>query len=362
MKLKIIQIIQSPQLRGVEIFTSRLSNQLLALGHDVLLISLMKGSETLPFHGKAIHLGLTPKSKLVDFTGYRRLAAVIRDFKPDIVQANSGDTLKYAVLSKVFSGWDATLIFRNASMVSSYIRRAVVKMFNQYLYSKVDRVISVSDVTRQDLVGLFPFLSARAMTIPIGIEAISLNKADKLVRRFIHIGGFTFEKDHHRLVKIYQQYVREGGDGELWFAGDGPLRPEIEKLVADLHLGDQVKFLGNVRQPLDVLAGSMALLLSSRIEGLPAVILEAFYCRVPVIAFDVGAVGELVKTNDTGYLVDHNSDQEFISAMHSISTGSADEQLIDRAHKLTINRFTIPAVAAEFEKAYYALRKTERTG
>jgi glycosyltransferase involved in cell wall biosynthesis len=52
------------------------------------------------------------------------------------------------------------------------------------------------------------------------------------------------------------------------------------------------------------------LLLPSKIEGLPAVIPEAFYCKTPVVAYNVGGIAELIKNNVTGWLVEKMMKQD----------------------------------------------------
>ena len=52
-----------------------------------------------------------------------------------------------------------------------------------------------------------------------------------------------------------------------------------------------------------MLSGAKALVMPSKIEGLPAVILEAMYCRIPVIAYEVGGIGEVLQRKETGWAV-----------------------------------------------------------
>src|SRR5688572_32596733 len=58
----------------------------------------------------------------------------------DIVQANAGDTLKYAVLSRLFFGWKARIVFRNASTISQYIRNPISRLYNRWLYRHTDYI------------------------------------------------------------------------------------------------------------------------------------------------------------------------------------------------------------------------------
>jgi hypothetical protein len=57
------------------------------------------------------------KKRWWDFKHYAKLANIIKKGQYDLVQANAGDTLKYASLSKKIFGWKAKLVFRNANKI-----------------------------------------------------------------------------------------------------------------------------------------------------------------------------------------------------------------------------------------------------
>src|SRR5688572_8419841 len=206
--MKIFQLIQKPQLRGAEIFACQLSAELNKKGHECVVITLFPGESNLPFAGRIIPLGLSKKNRFLDWSGWKKLADLVEKEKPDIVQANAGDTLKYATLSKLIFRWKAKIIFRNASTVSLYIKSPIVKGWNAALYSLTDHVISVSQYTRNDFMNTFPRVSNRVSVVPIGIvvdneTASSLQKNDSAI--LLHVGGFTFEKNHAGLLRILKE-------------------------------------------------------------------------------------------------------------------------------------------------------------
>jgi len=96
--------------------------------------------------------------------------------------------------------------------------------------------------------------------------------------------------------------------------GDGPHRAALESRIVDLALQDRVEMHGHVPGAFDQLETAGALLLTSRHEGQPLVILEALARGCPVVAYDVhygpadmiddGRSGVLVKSGDREALVD----------------------------------------------------------
>jgi glycosyltransferase involved in cell wall biosynthesis len=97
--------------------------------------------------------------------------------------------------------------------------------------------------------------------------------------------------------------VRRGiPDAELHVAGDGSLRPEAERLAAQLGLEGAVRFLGNREDVPELLATAECALLASDYEGCPLAVVEAMAAGVAVAATKAGGTGELVEPGRTGEL------------------------------------------------------------
>lgn len=347
-------------------FASQLANLLTSLGHECKVIALFDGKAQLPYKGTITILNPTGKRKLVDVAGWKKLAGIIQEWKPDVVQANAGDTLKYAVFSKLFFRWQAPIVFRNASTVSNYIKSGTAKLFNGFLYSKVDGVASVSAYTRNDLIALFPSVADKASVIPVGVDMQSLPARDRSGRKnpvILHVGGFSFEKNHIGIIDIFERIRKNIPEAVLWLVGDGPLRPSIEEKVAQRGLTDSVRFWGYQNKTLSIMHDADVLILPSILEGLPAVILEAFYCRIPVVAYSVGGISEVVRPGETGYLLAKNDAQGFAQAVQDVLRDpSVATELIDRAYQLVLDQYNNQDIAGRFAAFYSRLLKHKTHG
>ena len=95
------------------------------------------------------------------------------------------------------------------------------------------------------------------------------------------------------------------GDPRLRFfiAGDGALRPAVERAIAKADLGGAVHLLGWRDDVPELLAATDIFLLTSLFEGLPRVALQAMAASVPVVATDTGGIAEVVVPGETGLLV-----------------------------------------------------------
>lgn len=352
--MRTLQLIQKKQYRGAEIFSCQLSNNLLELGHQVRVVSIYEGDADLPFKGVVESLDRPMSKRYYDFRGWKMLAAIIKEYKPDILQANAADTLKYAIFSKIIHQWQTPVIFRNASASSFYIKDVFSKYLNRFLLERTSLVLSVSQASKKDLNQIFPFTEKFSQVLPVGVEGNKmiggLQAFDKTLKHIFHIGSFTKEKNHIRIIAIYEKVNKRMPGTLLHLIGEGPLFKEIQESVRQKKLQNSVVFHGGVRNPYTYLNEADLLILPSLVEGLPAVLLEAMYCKIPVIAFDVGGISEIV-TETTGSLVAFNDEEQFVELTLEILK-KPDQQKIENAYDMVANHYTNQHIAQKFLKAY----------
>lgn len=355
----IFQLIQKPQFRGAELFACQLSGHLEKLGHQVIVISLFEGRSKLPFTGEKIQLNRSFSWRLIDYKGWFLLSKLIQKYQPDIIQCNAGDTLKYAVISKKIFGWKQPIVFRNASMVSLYVTNPIVKFINGWLYRNTDTIISVSENSKRDLIVLFPENQQKTTVVPVGIESFQIKdvkwKSDKMATfNIIHVGGFSFEKNHKGLLSIFQKVLETHPNVHLHLLGEGPLKSSIQQLVASMNLEDKVIFYGWVSNPIDYIANADVLVLPSIIEGLPGVILEAMSVKTVVVAYDVGGISEIIEHNSTGFLVPKNDELNFVNYIN-IALKEDLSKIIKNASIFVNEKYRNNRIARIFEKKYLSI-------
>ncbi|CAM4345192.1 glycosyltransferase [Gillisia limnaea] len=355
--MRILQIIQQKQYRGAEIFACQLSSHLMNLGNEVEIVSIYDGDALLPFKNEIPTLSNQDSNRYLDLQGWKKLADIIEGFKPDIIQANAADTLKYAVFSKLIYRWKAPIVYRNASTTSYYIKNHFSKFINSFLLFNVDRVISVSHASKRDLNKVFPFTKNKTVVVPIGIDPIKTAETaiafSPRRSNIIHVGSFTREKNHKGLLSIFKKLTTLNQNYFLHLIGEGPLRNVMEEEVHQLDLIDSVKFYEGVRNPLPYISAADILVLPSNIEGLPAVLLEAMFCKTPVVAYNVGGISEIV-SSQTGSLIEKDDEDNFVNAVLK-TLGNPDFEQIETAHKMVIKDYMNKEIAKKFVEVYEAV-------
>ncbi|SET42500.1 glycosyltransferase family 4 protein [Oceanicella actignis] len=119
------------------------------------------------------------------------------------------------------------------------------------------------------------------------------------------IGRFCVEKGQPILLDAFAAVARAHPDARLILAGDGEMRPLIERRIAELGLNARATITGWISsdQVRDLIRASTAVVQPSLMEGLPVVLMEAMAQRRPVISTWIAGIPELVVDGENGWLV-----------------------------------------------------------
>lgn len=123
--------------------------------------------------------------------------------------------------------------------------------------------------------------------------------------RLVCVGRLCEQKGQLILLEAARQLRDRGARFELVLAGDGEMRPEVERLIARYALQGQVRITGWIssQQVRQELQAARAMVLPSFAEGLPVVIMEAMALERPVVSTTVAGIPELVRQGIDGWLV-----------------------------------------------------------
>jgi glycosyltransferase involved in cell wall biosynthesis len=172
--------------------------------------------------------------------------------------------------------------------------------------------VCISDFTRAAVAGAVdPADAAKLHVVRCGLDVGALDsrgpqpprpRAGRV--RLLCVGRLAPEKEHALLVDAFADAVAAGLDGELAIVGGGPERATIERRIAERAIAARVRLAGAKSEAeLAVLYGDCDLfVLSSRMEGIPVVLMEAMARSIAVVAPRVGGIPELVQDGQSGLL------------------------------------------------------------
>jgi glycosyltransferase involved in cell wall biosynthesis len=173
-------------------------------------------------------------------------------------------------------------------------------------------------------------------------------------RQLVCVGRLCPQKGQLVLVEAFARLAAEDSGAQLVLAGDGEMRPDIERAIARHGLGGRIHLTGWIdeRQVRQHILASRCFVLPSFAEGLPVSIMEAFALGRPVISTYVAGIPELVRPGENGWLVPAgNVDALFVAMREALSAPVERLQaLADAGARAVRERHDSATEAARLEK------------
>lgn len=220
--------------------------------------------------------------------------------KYDLVHAHYG--FHSALLATVLKRKPVVITFHGSDVLKEPSRNRVYHRLQKFVVSRSDHIIAVSRELRDVLVSSLGADPSRLSVISCGVDTsmfMPLRKMD--IRSQLEIGRdekvilFVGHLDHNKGIDILSECARRMPDVRFLLVGAGPARTDTENCRC-------IGTCPNYEIPIWTNAADI-LVLPSRSEGTPVVLLEALSCGIPVVASRVGGIPDLVQDGETGYLV-----------------------------------------------------------
>jgi glycosyltransferase involved in cell wall biosynthesis len=209
-----------------------------------------------------------------------------------------------------------------------------------------------------------------------GVNTLNF-KADPAMRRecrrelgiegkfaWLAVGRFERAKDYPSLISAYKTFVEQAQqETVLLICGRGSLEGEIRAQVRACGLEQRVRFLGVRRDIPNVMNAADGFVLSSYLEGLPMVLLQASSIGMPMVATDVGGNAEVVIHGSNGFVVPTRDDRALAGAMERVLKLSDGERvkMAQYGREFARERFEIERILDRWE-ALYVAQMRKKTG
>jgi glycosyltransferase involved in cell wall biosynthesis len=263
-----------------------------------------------------------------------RLAAYLRNERPQVLLTTLHHSSVVALLARRMSGVTVPLFIREANTPSARsaspggLRRKMVAGLIRRLYHLADGVIAVSGGVAADTAAYFglPASKIHVLYNPVVSPDIpELAAADPghpwlepgQPPVVVGMGRLHPQKDFPTLLRAFAR-VRRRHRARLMILGEGPERPALERLAAELLVSEDVSFPGFVPNPFAYLAHAGVFVLSSRWEGLPGALIQALACGCPAVATDCpSGPAEVLEDGSFGRLVPVGDDSAMATAIEA---------------------------------------------
>ena len=177
------------------------------------------------------------------------------------------------------------------------------KFLRWLFYRRLDMIVSL---TNRDLPQLKKH-NPNVRTIPNPVSFYPENQAKLEAGLILAVGRMDYLKGYDLMMEVFERFCQKNSDWKLKIIGEGSLKSNIEKLARDKGIADRLTIAPATSHIEKEYLASSLLLMTSRSEGLPMVLLEAQACGLPIVAFDCETgPAEIVHDGVDGYLVKPN--------------------------------------------------------
>jgi glycosyltransferase involved in cell wall biosynthesis len=167
------------------------------------------------------------------------------------------------------------------------------------------------------------------------------------------VGRLNEVKRQDRLIRGFAEVVKLVPEAHLLLVGDGPLLGELRDLAGRLNVAKQVHFAGYQSHPERYLATIDIFALTSRSEGMPLAVLEAWAAGVPVIASNVGGLREMIDHGRTGLLFDAEDERALATILSDlIADDGRARALADAGRREVEAKYSLRGMSEAYQRHY----------
>jgi len=305
-----------------------------------------------------------PKRRRMEIARLRKLRDVMRQLRPTILHTVLWSGNVYGRLATIGLGIPIVIAAER-----NVIRRPA---WQRALERGLDRVTTLyltnADAIVEELAGHGGLPRSKMRVVANGIDLSRLppfttdrREARRRLgwpadRRLVsQVGRLEAQKDYPTFVRAMAEIAPRFPDVDFLIVGDGSARSAIEDLVRELGLLGRVRLLGLRHDVPEILAATDVLVLASRWEGLPNVVIEGMATGAAVVATDVGGARMLLR-DGAGRLAPVGATAAIAAEVEDLlGDDAARVELVSRARRRIESDLTTTRMAAETTAVYSEL-------
>jgi glycosyltransferase involved in cell wall biosynthesis len=299
----------------------------------------------------------------------RELRRLISKWRPHVIQAHGGSTLKYTI--PAVTAQRTRVVYRQIGPTPREVAGPTRRAVHGFLMRRAGRVVAVGETVHRNILEMFRVPAGQVITIPNAVDPrrIRTTRDREATRRalgiapaspvLISLGALTWEKNPLIHVEIGTRVLRSLPEAIHLMVGDGPMRSDVEAAIRHRGLEGRILMTGARVDAADLLAASDLLLFASRPDGMESMnasVIEAGMLGIPAVAYAVGGVPEVVVDGLTGRLVPGGDvDRATARVLELLTDAEARRAMGVVAQERYISLFDMAVIAPRYLELYEEL-------
>ncbi len=376
MKILITTDLYSTDTNGVVTSVKNLSEELLAKGHDIRILTLSDNirshKEGFVYYIRSMPIGVYPNVRMP--LSYRhRLIKELIEWVPDVIHSQC-EFFSFQYARRISKLTGAPIVHTYHTLYEQYVKylipskrigKTVVRVVSRRRLKRCKCVIAPTYKVEDALRGYG--LKNDISIVPSGIsleqhkkrisaeqrstrrKALGIDENDTVL---INLGRLGAEKNLGELIKYYSEAIKENKNLKFLIVGDGPAKEELESLCQQLKIGSQVIFTGMVK-PSEVqeyyqLGDVFVSASTSEAQGLTYI--EAAANGLPLLCRKDNCLKDVIKQGENGY--EYRNAEEFLEMIKIISENTEWREAASKKSIEIADSFDKSSFGDAVEKVY----------
>lgn len=286
-----------------------------------------------------------------------KIYKLIKQHKPDILFAGN---ISFAIILGFFkriTRSNIRIVVRHACVINkdknNTIAVSILFFLAKYAYRNYDAIIAQTSYMKMNIINTFGINKDKIFIINNPVDG-------KEIKRLTSAGSVSYDRNYHNLVFVGRLSKEKGVDilleimcfldnsVHLHIIGDGPEADALSLLSTKKKLQSRVFFHGSKANPYPWIAQADVMVLASREDSSPNVVLEAMCCKTPIIAFDCkGGIRELLP--DPEWLVPNDDIDSYVAKLSALLVSKRTS--IDYSTYVS-KRFSLADIILQYENVF----------
>jgi len=352
--MKIAHVVDSMEVGGAETLVMQMCRLQREQGHDpcvYAVAALGPLGEQLLKEGFRVHANLG--RHLQD--SVRALYRIFKESRPDVVHLHNSTPTTYGAAAARMAGVRSIVSTRHNLAAAPH--RLVAEIKYAVALTCCDWVAGICDATVANLNKMHIAPTRKIVRVYNGAVPMRRAAPEECPPRngftLVYVGRLAPVKNHELLLTAFHAALQSMPELRLWMVGDGSERQKLEQMAGSLGISSQVAFWGQQLDVAPFFSAADAFIMSSRSEGLPMSLLQAFSLGVPAIVTDVGGMAEAVRLAGAGFTMSAADSGEMAKAILSMAeNGKEREQFARNGLHAFHTHFTLEAMVDAYFELY----------
>ena len=367
-KMRILQFITPAGFYGAERWVLALANN---IDHDHVVcdLAVTRESSTQDLTVAKVYPMSAGQVHYLDMSGrfdvrvVQQLCNVIRERRIDVIHTHGYKSDILGLLAAKKAGIRCVSTPHGFSGKVGFKLATFIKI-GTHMLRYFDAVVPLSEDLMSDMKRMgVPVAKTRFIRNGVDLTEIDavvedLAPAEKtgLGKTIGYIGQMIPRKGLPDLIGAFDLLYQEDQNLTLQLLGDGSQRSQLEAQASAQTSSEAIEFLGFRSDRLELLSRFDLFVMTSSLEGIPRCIMEAMAVGVPVVAYDIPGVDQLVKHGETGLLAPLGDVNTLADCCNQVLTNpELAHQLVANARALIDERFSAARMAREYEALFTQL-------